>query len=178
MPLLTLTLYGNSCNTDPVLQIYAGQDTIWNSAVSGDVELSVEIPVATIIRIVGIDKNLHSDTHVDVSGKILNDKYLLIKDIKINNISMGIIWMQNLIAKYHNRKSKFLSLGFWENGEISFEIEEPLLDWIIYQKFIQFENNKLMDINDRSGQAKFNYASIQQKLTRIKDLINDKNFDL
>lgn len=179
MPLLTLTLYGNPCNTDPVLQVYAGENVILNSAVSGDVELAIEIPVATIIRIVGIGKNLNSDTYVDEFGKILNDKYLLVKDLKIDNISMGITWMQSLIVKYHNRESEFLSLGFWENGEISFKIEEPLLNWIIYQKFIQFENNKsLLDINDRSGQFKFNYTPIQQKLTRIKNLINDKNLNL
>jgi len=178
MPLLTLSLYGNSCNNDPVLQIYADQDKLLDIAVAGNIEISVEIPVAKTIRIVGIGKDLGKDTQVDEFGKILNDKYLLIKDLKINNISMGITWLQDLTVKYQNRESKFLSTGFWENGEISFTAQEPLLNWIIHQKFIQFENNQTMDISDRSGQLRFNYGSIQEKITCIKNLINDKNFNL
>ena len=178
MPLLTLSLYGNSCNNDPVLQIYADQDMLLDTAVTGNIEILIEIPVAKIIRIVGIGKDLNKDTQVDESGKILNDKYLLVKDLKINNISMGIIWLQHLTVKYHNRESEFLYTGFWENGEISFTIQEPLLDWIIHQKFIQFENNQSTDINNRSGQFRFNYTPIQEKITCIKNLINDKNFNL
>jgi hypothetical protein len=49
----------------------------------------------------------------------------------------------------------------------------PLLDWIIQEKFIKVEQNVIVPHDARSGERKFDYAYIQEKIKDIQKIIND-----
>jgi hypothetical protein len=104
---------------------------------------------------------------------IIADKWLSINNIWIDNISMGPEWVRSLTLSNDTGTQQFLDRTWWNNGSISFSIELPLLDWIINEKFIKVEQNIVASHDARSGERKFDYGYIQEKIKTIQTLIND-----
>lgn len=157
----------------PFLSIVVNHQTMFDGIIDG--EVNVELPVSldsdTIVQVKGIGKRNGEDgiwdTKLDDQGNIIADKYLTINNICISGISMGNPWIQSI-----NSIENYTSTSIYNNGEFSFKINSPVLDWIIEEKFIkpQSVNNSLDFYND-SG--KFDYTLIQEKINNIKRLLND-----
>jgi hypothetical protein len=82
--------------------------------------------------------------------------------------------MQSLTLVYdNNTKEKFLNNTFWNNGSVNFSIQTPILDWIIQEKFINLEENIITPHHARSGERRFDYMYIQEKIKAIQKIIND-----
>ena len=86
---------------------------------------------------------------------------------------MGSEWIKSLTLVDNAGTKQFLNATWWDNGSINFSIEFPLLDWIIYEKFIKPEQNTIVAHDARSGERKFDYVYIQEKIKDIQKLIND-----
>jgi hypothetical protein len=69
-------------------------------------------------------------------------------------------------------------MGMYANGSIQFKITSPVIDWIIEEKFIKQEKKLEFESHARSGQYKFEYEYVTEKIQSIKKIINDKNLNL
>ena len=176
---LKLNLSGNKCNEYPRLTILHNQLVIYSGLIneSIEVELDIKLQKDNLITLHGIDKsqgkNGKWDTQIDNNGQILADKSLCINNIWIDNISMGQEWIRSLTLTNDAGQEKFLTRTWWNNGSISFSIQEPLLDWIIQEKFIKAEKNIITTDDARSGERRFDYEYIQEKIHTIRKIIND-----
>lgn len=176
---LKLELFGSNCNEYPSLLVLHNNHKVYSANIIENctVEIDLEPSDSNFITLVGINKsngkNGKSDTVVDVDGNILQDKYLLVNDICLDDISMGSEWIKKLYfeSPEHNNSTAFT--GWWQNGSVSFKIELPLLDWIIQEKFIRAESAESLNSSDRSGESRFDYKYIQNKIDIIKKIIND-----
>jgi hypothetical protein len=174
-----LNLTGSKCNEYPRLTILHNQQLVYSELIEEVVEvnLDIELQKDNQITLCGIDKsqgeNGKWDTRVNDTGKIVADKWLSINNIWIDNISMGPEWIKSLTMVNKVGTQQFLDKTWWNNGSISFSIELPLLDWIINEKFIKVEQNIVASHDARSGERKFDYAYIQEKIKTIQTLIND-----
>jgi hypothetical protein len=174
--------FGNFCNSSPVLQVASGAQVLWCGKVSGYKEIQCQVPLHQSIVISGIGKISGEqgvfDTYLGEQGTIVNDKYLQILDISINDISMGQHWLTNLDIISDVGHQKFISSTFWFNGKLCFSIDEPILDWIIEKKYIQFSQNSDFDVDFRSGQGKFDYRPMIKQIQKIKSILNDSDPNL
>jgi hypothetical protein len=129
-----------------------------------------------LITLSGIGKKTGEDgnwdTVIDENNKIVQDKYLVVKDILIDKISMGSDWIKTLqVEPVQHKQPPFT--GWWQNGSVSFTLDLPVLDWIIQQKFINAQLPTMSDTNARSGDDRFDYDYIQRKIVAIKKIISD-----
>jgi len=175
-----LSLTGSKCNEYPRLTILHNQQIMYSGLIeeSVEVELDIELQKDNLITLQGIDKshgqNKKWDTQLNEDGQIIADKWLAINNIWIDDISMGQEWMQSLTLVYdNNTKEKFLNNTFWNNGSVNFSIQTPILDWIIQEKFINLEENIITPHHARSGERRFDYMYIQEKIKAIQKIIND-----
>jgi hypothetical protein len=174
-----LNLTGSKCNEYPRLTILHNQQLVYSELIEEVVEvnLDIELQKNNQITLQGINKaqgeNGKWDTQVNNIGKIVADKWLSINNIWIDDISMGPEWIKSLTLVNEVGTQQFLDRTWWNNGSISFSVELPLLDWIIDEKFIKVEQNIVVPHDARSGERKFDYAYIQEKIKTIQTLIND-----
>jgi hypothetical protein len=174
-----LNLTGSKCNEYPRLTVRHNQQVVYSGLIeeSTDVELDIELQERNQITLEGIDKsqgdNGKWDTQLDQDGQIIADKWLSINNIWIDNIGMGPEWVKSLTLVSGTGTQQFLDRTWWNNGSISFSIELPLLDWIIDEKFIKVEQNTVASHDARSGERKFDYVYIQEKIKAIQTIIND-----
>jgi hypothetical protein len=175
-----LGLTGSKCNEYPRLTILHNQQIVYSELIeeSTEVELDIELQKDNLITLHGIEKSQGQDnkwdTQLDNDGQIIADKWLSINNIWIDDISMGQEWMQSLtLVDDNNNKERFLSKTFWNNGSINFSIQPPVLDWIIQEKFINSEENIITPHHAKSGERRFDYMYIQEKIKAIRKIIND-----
>jgi hypothetical protein len=174
-----LNLTGSKCNEYPRLTVLHNQQVIYSELIeeSVEVDLDIELQKDNQITLQGIDKsqgdNGKWDTQIDTDKRIIADKWLSINNIWIDDISMGSEWIKSLTLVTNTGTKQFLTGTWWDNGSINFSIEFPLIDWIIYEKFIKLEQNTIVAHDARSGERKFDYAYIQEKIKAIQKLIND-----
>jgi hypothetical protein len=176
---LKLELFGSKCNDYPSLSVLHNKLTVYSGNVVENftVEIDLDPADSNLITLVGINKsdgkNGKWDTVVDADGNILQDKYLLVNDICLDDISMGREWIKKLHFESSNHNDNTVFTGWWQNGTVSFKIELPLLDWIIQEKFIRTESAESLNSSDRSGESRFGYEYIQTKINIIKNILND-----
>lgn len=176
-----LSLLGSKCNEYPRLTILHNQQVVYSGLIIDSAEVEVNVDLGTqevnLITLQGIDKsqgvNGKWDTQLDKDGQIVADKWLTINNIWIDDISMGPEWIRSLTLVNGTGEQLFLSKTWWDNGSIEFSIQMPLLDWIIQEKFIKVEQNVIVAHDARSGERKFDYAYIQEKIKDIQKIIND-----
>jgi hypothetical protein len=176
-----LSLIGSKCNEYPRLTILHNQQVVYSGLIVDSAEVEVDVTLDTqevnLITLQGIDKsqgvNGKWDTQLNKDGQIVADKWLTINNIWIDDISMGPEWVRSLTLVNGTGKQLFLSKTWWDNGSIEFSIQMPLLDWIIQEKFIKVEQNVIVAHDARSGERKFDYAYIQEKIKDIQKIIND-----
>jgi hypothetical protein len=174
-----LNLTGSKCNEYPQLTILHNQQVVYSGPIVDSTEVEVDLCLQefNLIALQGINKsqgeNGKWDTQLDSNGMIIADKWLSINNIWIDNISMGPEWVRSLTLSNDTGTQQFLDRTWWNNGSISFSIELPLLDWIINEKFIKVEQNIVASHDARSGERKFDYGYIQEKIKTIQTLIND-----
>lgn len=174
-----LSLTGSKCNEYPLLTILHNQQVVYSGLIvdSTSVEFEVTLQKDNLITLQGIDKSQGEkgkwDTQLNEAGQIIADKWLSINNIWIDNISMGPEWIRSLTLVDSTSEQQFFDRTWWNNGSVSFSIELPLLDWIINEKFIKVEQNVIAPHDARSGERKFDYAYIQEKINVIQKIIND-----
>jgi hypothetical protein len=174
-----LNLTGSECNEYPQLTILHNQCVVYSGPVvdSTSVEVELSLQESNLITLQGINKsqgeNGKWDTRLDDAGNIIADKWLSINNIWIDDISMGPEWIKSLMLINHTGTHQFLDRTWWNNGSISFSIQMPLLDWIIHEKFIKVEQNIIAPHDARSGEVKFDYSYIQEKIKVIQKMLND-----
>ena len=129
-------LYGSACNGYPLLTIAHNNKVVYSDVIVENqiVQLDLLPTQTNLISLSGIGKkngeNGLWDTVIDKNNQVVQDKYLVVKNILIDDIPMGHDWIKTL----HHNESVFL--GWWQNDSVSFTVELPLLDWIIEQKFM------------------------------------------
>lgn len=174
--------FGNFCNSAPFLHVSAGSHTLWTGNISGHVEIHCRIPTCQPITVSGIGKldGEHGvyDTYVDEEGSIINDKYLRILDISIHGVSMENQWLNNLDLVCETGSGKFAPNAFWSNGRLVFEVDEPVLDWIIDQKYLQFVQDFDIVLDAKSGHDRFYYGPMIKQIQKIRSMLNDSHPDL
>jgi hypothetical protein len=69
-------------------------------------------------------------------------------------------------------------MGMYANGSIQFKITLPVIDWIIEEKFIKQEKKLAFESHARSGQYKFEYEYVQEKIQAIRQILNDQDINL
>ena len=165
---LTMNITGTDGHNWPHLRVKINNQTYYNDIVIGNKILSFNLTDASVynVSIRGINKlsgkNNIQDTIVDENGKILKDKSIIVNDISINSIAMGDPWVRSQSFN----TGTFTFGGFYENGELSFIIENPVLDWIITEKYIknQITNNSEM----YDGSDKFDHNNMLNKINHIE----------
>jgi hypothetical protein len=178
---LTLDLFGSICNEYPVLTIIHNDHIVFSGTIveNSVVEIDMLLEDTNLIRLYGIGKSNGEvnkwDTLLSSDGSILKDKYLKINNIRFDDISMGAQWINSLSFKPDHSPTYHQFYGWYENGSIEFSIDLPLLDWIIQEKFIKFEQSTATatPTNARSGEIRFDYEYIQNKINLIKKILND-----
>jgi hypothetical protein len=177
---LRFNLYGNKCNEYPHLTILHNQQVKYSGPVteSLEIELNIVLQKDNVITLDGINKSEGQDgkwdTKVDENGQIIADKWLEINNIWVDNISMGHEWIQSLTIVHNNNSKKFLARTFWNNGSVSFLIQEPLLDWIIQEKFINAEQQDIAhETSMGRSNIRFGYTYIQEKIKLVRTILND-----
>lgn len=176
---LTLDLAGTKCNEYPHLTVLHNQKIVYSDFVveQNVIELDLELAQDNLIILQGIGKshgeNNKWDTVVDSTGRIIEDKNLLINNICFDGIAMNQPWIRSLPFCHTNNSKSLCNSGMWDNGYIEFDIQLPLLNWIIQEKFIKFEQDQSKSAVARSGESKFDYNYIQEKLNLITRLLND-----
>lgn len=176
---LKLDLVGNKCNEYPHLTILYNQQIVYSDLVKEHaiIELNIDLVSVNTLVLKGIGKSQGQDgkwdTVLDSAGNIVEDKNLLINNIWFDDIAMDRRWIQSLPKYNTNDSMEICNMGMWENGHIEFNIQLPLLNWIIEEKFIKFEQNQNKSFAARSGESKFDYNYIQEKLNLITRLLND-----
>jgi hypothetical protein len=176
---LKLDLFGSNCNEYPILSVLHNENIVYSGHIVENcvVEIDLELKEHNFITLVGINKsngeNKKWDTVVDNNNNIIQDKYLAVNDISVDDISMGIEWVKALRFEPATDTNNNVFIGWWQNGSVTFQIELPLLDWIIQEKFIRAESTQNTNSNDRSGESRFDYEYIQNKIQAIKNIISD-----
>jgi hypothetical protein len=174
-----LSLTGSKCNEYPCLTVLHNQQVVYSGIIQENTTLEFDIDLQTnnLITLEGINKsqgeNGKWDTQLNEEGQIIADKWLSINNIWIDNISMGPEWIKSLTLVNGTEVQQFFDRTWWNNGSVNFSIQLPLLDWIIDEKFIKAEQNIIAPHDARSGERKFDYAYIQEKINAVQKLIND-----
>ena len=174
-----LELFGYKCNEYPQLTIMYNQQTVYSGMIEEKtiLEFDLKLQESTTITLQGINKsqgeNGKWDTKLDDNGQIIADKRLTINNIWFDNVGMGQEWIRSLTIINNNGAEQFSSSTWWNNGSINFSIEYPLLDWIIQEKFIKVEKSIGTSSDSRSGEGKFGYKYIEEKIKTIRQIIND-----
>jgi len=165
---LTINITGTEGHNWPHLTININDVIYYDDIVIGNKILSFDLADADVynVSIRGINKlsgkNNIRDTIFDENGKILKDKSIIVNDISINSISMGDPWVRSQSFN----AGTFTFGGFYENGELSFIIENPVLDWIITEKYIKDQITNNTEMYD--GSDKFDHKNILNKINHIE----------
>jgi len=174
-------LHGSCCNEYPWICIMHNDNIVYQGHVEEQQVLEFDLPAQPSNRIcmAGLAKrngeNGKWDTMVDDQGRIVKDKNIKINDIRIESISMGMEWIKNLPMHQDNGTIQPCMLGMYANGRIDFVIQEPVLSWIIEEKFIKHEQKLDIASHQRSGQARFEYGFVTEKIQAIKKLMHAQN---
>ena len=181
---ISFTLQGNFCNEYPFITIKHNREIIYEGYIQEQQVLEFDVTLCdhNKISLQGLKKsngiNGKWDTMVDEFENIVADKNLLIKDIRVENISMGPVWIRDLPLHKENNETEPCLMGMFTNGMLEFDVTAPALDWIIEQKYIKRERKLDFESHARSGQCKFEYEYVTEKIQSIKKIINDKNLNL
>ena len=168
---LLLDVTGNQGSSWPTLNIKINNILYFNGEIQGNQILSVVAPdsISYLIEISGIGKKFGQDgvwdTVLDLDRNILADKSVVFNNFKINDISMGEMWIRNLPIMIDNQLDVFNTKGFYANGTIEVAVTNPVLNWIIQEKFIK---NHVLTSQTYSGRDKFDHQSILNKIVQIK----------
>lgn len=163
---LELEFTATKCNSWPRIRISNNQTLIWQGIVEHTQCLDFFISSPATIKIQGIDKcqgeNNVWDTQVDEHGKIVADKTLTLKSVRINTVEMGQDWIDRLPN---------IQFGVWyENISTEFSIGEPILDWIIQARFHQSQIDKSIMYNNFD--RKWNYQPLRTRIAALKRKLN------
>lgn len=157
----------------PSISILINKKLVYKNIIDGSLNISLPIEISenTTVDLIVIAKH-HSEGRIhntikDEQDRILEDKFLTINDIVIDQISMGTEWIKSINTIENNKIN-----SIYNSGKISFTINVPVLDWIIDEKYIKQQSN-LTSNNSYSGLGKFDYSYINDKIAYIKKLLND-----
>lgn len=114
-----------------------GQEIINQLLDDGETTMTLTYDHTNEDQQVSIDFSMHGktnrDTVVDPNGKIVSDKYIIIKNLFINKISLisdpDFFYGEHL--KYHDgqENTKPIAAGFWFNDTLNISYERPFSLW-------------------------------------------------
>lgn len=157
---------------DPCASIYHNDYLLWHGIVDDiKLEFNIDLTGNDVIAISGIGKRHGEqgiyDTVIDDRGHIVSDKFLTIKDIIIDDISMGPLWIRSI-----NIIENFTSDSIFQNGKIEIRLTLPVIDWIIQEKIINIDQkNQSQPDSSYSGNDRFAYEYINTKIGEIKKIL-------
>ena len=174
---LLLDVTGNQGSSWPTLNIKVNNTVYINREIQGHQLLNIIVPESNnyLVEISGIGKRFGQDgiwdTILDANENIIADKSIVFNDVKINDISMEDEWIRSLTMLSNNEIAAFKSKGFYTNGIIKFSITNPILNWVIHEKFIK---NHTLTSQTYSGRDKFDHQTILNKIIQIRQgYLND-----
>jgi len=166
----SIELTAKYCNSWPWLQITNNNVVIYDNEIKETQSISLNI-TGGVLKLIGIKKN--NDTQLSADNKIIQDKLLRVDKIVIDDIDMGIEFIRHL--KFNNElgtEVSFLNTTFYENGEITINLQEPILSWIIEEKFIKLLSTYGDDKRMYSSVfSKFKYSVLHEKIKNLRNLI-------
>ena len=135
---LKLNVTANSYKGDPELFVKINQEIVYKTLLSqGNHE--IEIPFNYDFNqknqvVIGMNNKRKFDTKVDSNGTILQDKNIILNELKIDDIDIV------QYPKFFNTQGKFVvegkaaepHYGLWKNSTIQFEFDAPF--WKYFQK--------------------------------------------
>lgn len=181
---ISIELQGFFCNHWPQAKITFNNQLIYFSEIKNTEILNFELNCTTnnTLTIEHLGKSFGKDNIWDTDQH--NDCVLKIQDIKLDQVSIGEELRSNLIfvtkwsdeqlahsteefiKQYSVIKNCMGQLNF--NGIINFNFEVPVYEWLIKEKFIN--PSKKFTLNMHSGQGKFDYEYILNKINSMKQL--------
>ena len=181
---ISIELQGFFCNHWPQAKITFNNQLIYFSEIKNTEILNFELNCTTnnTLTIEHLGKSFGKDNIWDTDQH--NDCVLKIQDIQLDQASIGeelrsnLIFVTNwsdeqlahsteeFIKQYSVIKNCMGQLNF--NGTINFEFGVPVYEWLIKEKFIN--PSKKFTLNTHSGQGKFDYEYILNKINSMKQL--------
>jgi hypothetical protein len=181
---IDIKLQGTFCNHWPQAKITFNDQLIYFSEVENSKILNFELDcsVNNRLTIEHLGKSFGQNNIWDTDQH--NDCVLKIQDIQLDQVSIGkelhsnLIFVTNwaseqltqnseeFIKKYSVIENCMGQMNF--NGTINFDFEVPVYEWLIKEKFIN--PSKKFTLNTYSGQGKFDYEYILNKINSMKQL--------
>jgi uncharacterized membrane protein len=106
-------------------------DTIENIADNQHVTRT-QISLPGVIKILVSNKNMNTDTKVDVHGTVIEDKYIQLKEMRLGRITVSTSVLKNLCAYTHNKTVTDTYWGFPGMIEIKLDQEEVVAWHLIH----------------------------------------------
>jgi len=135
---LSLILQGFECNGYPKCRITFNDQILYDSQIIDTCSVNCDITLekTNIIKIEQYDKKFGEngiwDTKLE-NGKIVQDKYIIIRKICIDNINLQPWWhfglLDNEIIFEHQNE-----IGLYKNSTFNLKFDSPLYDWLICKK--------------------------------------------
>lgn len=172
--ILTISCRATNYNGYPTIRILL--DHVELPAYIIDSELfSISIPLDTAAKpstlvIERYGKTDHN-VSVDAAGNILQDQYLEILDIKVDNVPVPEFVLYSSIKFEFNDQCHVGSRFFGPNGTWTFEFETPFIQYVLDQKILheaKFNNDYIYAWSYKLGPDSVN------KLTKEIDSVIDK----
>ena len=189
----SIKLEGTFCNHWPIVKIIFNGRVIHFAEVRSTEILNFELDCFTKNRLTieHLGKSFGKDNVWDTDQH--GDCVIKIQDIQLDQVSIGEELRSNLIFVTNWTDEQLAStpedfvkqysviehcmgqMNF--NGIINFDFEVPVYEWLIKEKFIN--PIKKLNLTVYSGQGKFDYEYILNKINSIKqNYFNDSNFNL
>jgi len=138
---IQLNLTGYYCNDWPNIKIYLNNQVLYDGSVIDQKNLYFENLDFNENNVLSIEhygkrfgENNIWDTEVDKNNKIIKDRYFIINDILINNISLREIWHHGFFSNNQSIEDHTNELFFFFFFLYTLNFENPFYDWLIDKK--------------------------------------------
>lgn len=172
---LKITASGNYCNTWPELHI-AVNNISQTFTIKEDIviDLSFKLPKNNTLTFGMINKSFGKngiwDTAIDEnSGSIVNDKFIKIKDIQINEVSV-IDFLDKYFYQSDQEPIQIHDQTLRFNGQYSMDFTTPIYNWIIGQRKLFLQQNTINKNQSYFSNYKNVYADYDNQLKIISQL--------
>jgi hypothetical protein len=132
---LKLVVDSSSCNGDPAVEIRVNDQILFNNTLtSGEHTIEVSVDRELLgehghLEIAMTNKHPTNDTTVDEHGKIVADKFVIIKNLYIDTCDLvnDITFYRNNF--YFKSKKSAPDLGIWNNDPLCLDFKLPFVWW-------------------------------------------------
>lgn len=122
-----IKLVGHCCQNFPLIKISVNHTCIWNQEVLARQIIDYEFfpKHSNLLEIEHYNKN--NDTQIDSNGNILKDRYCLIEQITIDELSFNLDWFsQHNVYFIDSNGDKIITNYLGKDGVLTFKFDWPL----------------------------------------------------